>query len=257
MNTAQYAELFLTEGREHLSAINHSLLALERGDGGAAGGDAIATIFRAVHTIKGMSATMGYAAVAELSHELETLLDRMRRGEIAASQAVTDTLFAAVDTLERGIELSVAGRTSDVNAARELARIRTFAAPVPIEAERVAPAEDGWTVAPPPGAGVLVRVRLDVATPLRGVRAGMVVQALRRLGDVLVVAPSVEALQAEQFDRDFALRLDTVSSGDDIARAAKSVGDVAAVAVGDALVQPDVAAEPRAAGRAGGGGGGG
>ena len=77
MDSSQYAELFLTESREHVSAINHSLLELERGVGGD---EPVGAIFRAVHTIKGMSATMGYSAVASLSHELETLLDRVRRG---------------------------------------------------------------------------------------------------------------------------------------------------------------------------------
>ena len=64
MDSSQYAELFLTESREHVSAINHSLLELERGTGG---GEPVSAIFRAVHTIKGMSATMGYAPVATLS----------------------------------------------------------------------------------------------------------------------------------------------------------------------------------------------
>ena len=72
MDSAQYAELFLSESREHVSAINHSLLELERGTGGD---EPVGAIFRGVHTIKGMSATMGYTAVASLSHELETLLD--------------------------------------------------------------------------------------------------------------------------------------------------------------------------------------
>ena len=76
MNNAQYAELFLTESREHVSAINHSLLALERGTGGDEPVDAI---FRGVHTIKGMSATMGYTSVAALSHELDAWQTQTRR----------------------------------------------------------------------------------------------------------------------------------------------------------------------------------
>ncbi|MDE3054800.1 MAG: Hpt domain-containing protein, partial [Gemmatimonadota bacterium] len=76
MDTSQYAELFLTESREHVSAVNHWLLELERGAGGD---EPVSAVFRAVHTVKGMSATMGYGVVAELSHEMETLLDRVRR----------------------------------------------------------------------------------------------------------------------------------------------------------------------------------
>mgnify|MGYP001048826258 CR=1 FL=1 len=101
MDNLQYAELFLTESREHISAINHSLLALERGAGGD---EPVGAIFRGVHTIKGMSATMGYTAVASLSHELETLLDLVRKGGRTVDARLMDLLFRAADLLERAIE---------------------------------------------------------------------------------------------------------------------------------------------------------
>ena len=74
MNTARYAELFRAESRERLAEMNTSLLALERGEGA----DRVAELFRAVHTVKGMSAAMGYADVRDLSHSLEALLDQLR-----------------------------------------------------------------------------------------------------------------------------------------------------------------------------------
>ena len=110
MDTARYAELFLTESQDNLSAINHALLELERTP---AAREPVGALFRAVHTVKGMSATMGYTVVAELSHELETLLDLVRRGEREVSATLMDTLFSAADTLERAIELSVAGREDE------------------------------------------------------------------------------------------------------------------------------------------------
>jgi two-component system chemotaxis sensor kinase CheA len=106
VDSAQYAELFLTESREHVSAINHSLLELERGVGGD---EPVGAIFRGVHTIKGMSATMGYTAVASLSHELETLLDLVRKGERTVDARLMDLLFRAADLLERAIESAVSG----------------------------------------------------------------------------------------------------------------------------------------------------
>ena len=235
MNTAQYAELFRTEGREHLSAINHSLLTLERAGSGPAADDAVGAIFRAVHTIKGMSATMGYAAVAELSHELESLLDRVRRGELAVSLPVTDALFKAADALEHGIEESVAGRATGVDTRDALRQLRQFAATVVVEAELAsgAGAAAEWTVPAPHGVGKLVRVRLEPDTPLRGVRASLIVQALRRLGDVSVVAPPVDALHANEVGDDFALRLAGDASATEIERVIRGAGDVAAVQVGD------------------------
>jgi two-component system chemotaxis sensor kinase CheA len=69
VDTLQYAELFLTESREHVAVMNRALLTLERETSGPAASAAVGEIFRAVHTMKGMSAMMGYAVVAELAHE--------------------------------------------------------------------------------------------------------------------------------------------------------------------------------------------
>src|SRR5687767_8478526 len=71
-----------------------------------------------------MSATMGYAVVAELSHELETLLDLIRRGDRDVNASLMDTLFAATDTLERAIELSVGGRGDELDIRESVAALR-------------------------------------------------------------------------------------------------------------------------------------
>ena len=115
MNTQRYAELFRAEARERLAEMNTSLLALERGEGA----DRVAELFRAVHTVKGMSAAMGYVPVRDLSHALETLLDLLRRGSMPVTPAVIETLFEAVDTLESAIvSVSVdANEPIDVTAA--------------------------------------------------------------------------------------------------------------------------------------------
>ena len=105
MELSQYAELFLSESREHVSAINHLLLALEADPRSR---EPVEGLFRAVHTIKGMSATMGYRAVADLAHEMENLLDGVRQGRaVVPGGDLVDTLFAACDALERSIELAV------------------------------------------------------------------------------------------------------------------------------------------------------
>src|SRR2546425_9789720 len=73
MDLSQYAELFLAESREHLSACNQLLLEWEKHPSGLA---PVGGLFRAVHTVKGMAATMGYARVTDLAHRMESLLDR-------------------------------------------------------------------------------------------------------------------------------------------------------------------------------------
>ncbi len=270
MDSAQYAELFLTESREHVSAINHSLLELERsggaeggsaaggrggeGAGGGGGGEQVGAIFRAVHTIKGMSATMGYTSVASLSHELETLLDHVRRGARSVDDALMDLLFRSADVLENAIEAVVSGRAESVDVGPVVALLRADAQGEAKPAAKggkkrtsrngpgaAEPSNgngthmgDGWTVAAPAGKGTLIRVRLAPNTPLKGVRAFLVVQAARGLGEVGNVSPPLEALQADQFEDDFAFRLTTERSAATVDAALRKAGDVIDVQVGGA-----------------------
>ncbi len=113
MDNARYADLFRIESREHLAELDAALLALEQGGVGASAEteELLATLFRGVHTIKGMSAAMGYRTVEQLSHALESLLDRVRAGGVALSGDVvallfdgTDALSAAVADTETGID---------------------------------------------------------------------------------------------------------------------------------------------------------
>ena len=257
MDSAQYAELFLTESREHVSAINHSLLELERGAGGD---EPVGAIFRAVHTIKGMSATMGYTPVAALSHELETLLDRVRRGVRTIDAALMQLLFRAADVLEGAIEAAVSGRATAGDVDPVVALLRAAAdqgAPAATttpekpakggarkprkrgtRAASSAEIPAGWTAPAPDGDGLLVRVRLADGTPLRGVRAFLVVQAARALGTVAATSPSAEAMQADAMEHDFALRLVTDRDADAIAAAIRSAGDVVEVQGGAGAPAP-------------------
>ena len=205
MDTRRYAELFLTESRDNLSAINHSLLELERDPGAEAH---VGALFRAVHTVKGMSATMGYTAVAALSHEMETLLDIVRRGERAVSPAMMDALFEAADALEQAIERSVADRGHEVDVSGPVAALRAVA-----------------------GSEVIVRVTQAADTPMRGVRAYLAVERARTLGTVVDVAPAIDALQAERFEREFAIRLVTGADDAAIEQTVRSAGGVEAVRV--------------------------
>jgi len=240
VDTSRYADLFLTESQEHLSAINHALLDLERAPESA---EPVNALFRAVHTIKGMSATMGYAQVAELAHALETLLDQLRIGSRPVTGEVIDALFTASDTLEVAVGLSVAGRDAEIDVAGPLERLRTLDGVVPGAAAAnkshiatkspLAPEAAAWTTAAPGGDGLLVRVRIAPDAPLRGVRAFMVVQALRALGTVGRMIPPLDELKEEQFGEDFALRLVTAESAERVTAVVAALGDVAGVLVED------------------------
>ncbi|HET6680534.1 MAG TPA: chemotaxis protein CheA [Gemmatimonadaceae bacterium] len=223
MDQNRYAELFLTESRDNLSAINHSLLELERTPDATA---PVGALFRAVHTVKGMSATMGYTAVAELSHELENLLDEVRRGARRVTPTLMDLLFQSADALEQAIELAVAGRDAGASGLPILSRLRALASASSSDA-----ASDSVALEPPPGSGVLVRVEQDADTPMRGVRAFLAVERARSIGDVAGVSPSLEALQGERFGTTFLIRLDTDLADEEIARTIMAAGGVQRVLV--------------------------
>src|SRR5213593_1150793 len=118
MDLSQYAELFLAESREHLSACNQLLLEWERSPANLA---PVGGLFRAVHTVKGMAATMGYARVTDLAHRAENLLDLLRRGGRPATDDLLQLLFRARDALEHAVELSVVGRERELEVAEIVA----------------------------------------------------------------------------------------------------------------------------------------
>jgi two-component system, chemotaxis family, sensor kinase CheA len=238
MDLSQYAELFLAESREHLSACNQLLLEWERRP---AAPEPVGGIFRAVHTVKGMAATMGYARVADLAHRMENLLDHLRRGGRPPSDDTLQLLFRATDALEQAVDLAVAGRERDANVETVVVDLDRAVAELAPSAAR--PSSPGGAPAaapdlPPPlpgpvGAGRLIRVVLRLEAPLKGGRAMLIVRKAQSLGGVHGITPAPAAFEAEDFDGRFAFRLETSASPEDIDGAIRSVGDVERVTVGE------------------------
>ena len=96
IDISQFHDVFFEESFEGLDAMESGLLNL---DIGAADVEAINTIFRAAHSIKGGAGTFGFMAVSEFTHVMETLLDEMRNGERDVTPDLTNLLLEAVDVL--------------------------------------------------------------------------------------------------------------------------------------------------------------
>lgn len=266
MDLSRYADLFLTESREHLSAMNHSLLALERAP---AASEPVQSLFRAVHTVKGMSATMGYQAVAELAHEMESILDRVRRGSLEASPPVIEALFGAADALEAAIEASVRtdGEGADVSGA--VSRLRACAPAA--AATEAAPDETAASVAAaaamvepaalaaeehaaepaersdlPGRGGRVVRVRIARAAPLRSARALVVLRQAEALGTVRAVSPPPAAIAAGEFGDEIQVRLESTATDAEIASRLGGMADVEEVLVASGEAAPAAGETARA-----------
>jgi two-component system, chemotaxis family, sensor kinase CheA len=221
MDVSKYAALFLAESREHLSACNQLLLEWEREPSATS---QVGGLFRAIHTIKGMAATMGYAGVSDLAHRLENLLDGLRQRTVAPDPAVFQLLFRSVDALASSVEGAVAGKEPPADA-------RLGADLDAASAGAVAGAQPTSIGEPSRGNGVgrPVQVTLRRDAVMRGARAALVVQKAESLGAVTALRPPLARFDSQEFDGRFWFRLSSVATEEQILDALRSAGDVESV----------------------------
>ncbi|MBT9486397.1 MAG: Hpt domain-containing protein, partial [Rubrivivax sp.] len=97
IDLSQFFQVFFEEAGENLDTMEQMLLAL---DINSADEEELNAIFRCAHSVKGGAATFGFSDVAELTHEMETLLDKLRRRELQPNAEMVDALLAAGDALK-------------------------------------------------------------------------------------------------------------------------------------------------------------
>lgn len=119
---------FIVESREHLGAIEVQLLTLEQDPANA---EAIHTVFRGFHTIKGLAGFLELEEIREVSHTVETLLDQVRNGQLRVTPEVIDVVLAAADHLSRWLDRLQAGLSNTPAVATPspealLARVRAM-----------------------------------------------------------------------------------------------------------------------------------
>ncbi|HEU4884354.1 MAG TPA: Hpt domain-containing protein, partial [Longimicrobium sp.] len=106
IDMAAILPVFLAEAEENLAQLEDALLSLEASSGDA---EALNTVFRAAHTLKGNAANLGLAPVAEFAHEVEDVLDRLREGAIVLTAPLAGLLLRAVDALRVLVPAAAAG----------------------------------------------------------------------------------------------------------------------------------------------------
>lgn len=247
MDLAKYAALFVSESREHLQACNQLLLAWERDPEATA---PVEGLFRAVHSLKGMAATMGFTPLAELAHRAENLLDAVRGGRLAVKPEHFELLFRSVDELEDGVSRATTGKGLRAEAASlvkaldaAVKRGERAAATRGAKGAKAADAGEGAKGAErakaPEGAkdakderpslDVKVTVRPDAL--LRGARALLALRKAEALGAVSRVTPQVSELEREDFDGRLAFRIRTGAAPSEVDAVVRSAGDIAGVAI--------------------------
>lgn len=141
MDTSKYKALYLQETSEHLAGIEKGLLDLEKG---AQDDRTVDHLFRHYHSIKGMSASMGYEPIQRLAHAQEDLLDRIRQKRMTCRPEITAALFQCLDGMKALVRQVEDGAPLDVDAAHFAALIKTIieapAAPAEPAPDRLAQA---------------------------------------------------------------------------------------------------------------------
>jgi two-component system, chemotaxis family, sensor kinase CheA len=214
MDLRRFVDLYVSETQEHIALLHRSLVALER----APDGDALSEAFRAAHTIKGLSAAMGFGVVADQAHRLEDQLAALRSGTHALEADAIDELLRAADALESAVEVAVLNPLPDHAPAEE-------------DDTSAAAAADGPV---PDGAAVVVLVTLQPDAPMKAVRGTLILRALDGMQDVLGSDP---AELDDAFEGRLRIFLGPRASTADVETRIRGAGDVR-----DVLLQPVIAA---------------
>ena len=262
MDTNQYMDMFLDESHEHLQSLNDGLLSLEDNMEDIS---VVNEIFRNAHTLKGMSATMGFNKIAELTHEMEDVLDLIRKEQLKLNEDIIDTLFKCVDSLGQMIDSVGNGEAEDVVDVSDLVKkLSSISKPdqaasqaaAPAAPAAAAPAENKISIeltdvdkdvikqARETGMQAIhVRVTLTETCLLKSARSYMVMNALDELGDVIKSVPSAEDLEQEKFDHSFDVIIITAAEEKAVQDAVNSISEIAKVETNVI----DLAAEEKAA----------
>lgn len=237
-----YRGLFVAESRENHETIVKSLLVLEQG----VDETAIDEIFRAVHTLKGASASMGFDEPEHLCHSMEDVLSLIRASTLDVTQPVMDLLLACTDVIEEmidGIETGGPGQHSDtgqlVGLLRKWVDLGTDT-PSSGADPGTAPAisSPGLDLGQSPDALVEagdrpvynMHVRVSEESAMADVRAMLVLSNLDALGTILSTTPSRQAIDEGSFQHDLVVEIAS-DAGEEALRIAASGTEIAEVII--------------------------
>ncbi|SFA73787.1 MULTISPECIES: chemotaxis protein CheA [unclassified Bacillus (in: firmicutes)] len=251
MEMNQYLEIFIEESKEHLQSCNEHLLELEKNPENLT---IVNEIFRSAHTLKGMSATMGYEDLASLTHQMENVLDAIRNMKIKVSAELLDVVFQAVDDLEAMVH-SIAeggdGKRDVKEVVNKLKLIENGEQPNQINGGTK-------TVQHPASTAKVIKnsyddfektifqqskeqgfnsyevtIALREDCVLKAARVFMVFEVLEQVGEVIKSTPTVDQLEEENFDQHFTVAIVSTESQDSIQKKIMNVSEVENVEVAE------------------------
>lgn len=230
-----YRGLFVAESRENHENLVKNLLILEKGPDQ----NAIDEIFRSVHTLKGASASMGFAEMERLCHAMEDVFQLVRSGSAEVSTELGNLLLACSDMVEQMIDdIEGGGDSSAKNADDQVFALKDWlaqrgkgtpqekeAAPQPAAAAAAeAPADAGGM----PGYDMVITVAPECV--MKDIRAMLAIGNLEALGTIVSMTPSREQVDEGKFDGVLRLRI-TSDAGEVALRTAAQGTEIASVEI--------------------------
>ncbi|MCK9221894.1 MAG: chemotaxis protein CheA [Limnochordia bacterium] len=215
MDLSEYQAMFTAEATEYLNALGDYLLLLEKNPHDQ---EVLAELFRAAHSLKGMSATVGLEDLSSLAHEMETLLDQFRKQTLSVSSQAITVLLQAVEAMENMLDkFSKDPSSYKPDPRRDLTD--KIHAVIGDGDTAVYPDEEmpdvrlaQWEVellqkTVTDGTIYRVDVHLVDNVRMKSVRAYTVHRALGELGEIVKSFPPVEDIEEERFGHSFGLVL--------------------------------------------------
>jgi two-component system chemotaxis sensor kinase CheA len=260
VDMSRYLGLFVSESTEHLDALARTLVALEKLSAEEVPA-AVDALFRHAHSLKGMAASMGLEATAQLAHRAEDLLETLRGARSRPPRETVDLLLATADTLSAHVRAAAAGevpgRADSLVRALESARAgftpgpvaggRPLPAAVPqVPPGPVAPAEAAAATVLPPRFAVKVQVVASCRVP--GVRAFVLYRKMAGLGNVFALTPPLDELKAGRLPRnEVSLELETSAPEAQVAEVLGGIPELSVLSLSRvALVSPSTSAPVQA-----------
>jgi two-component system, chemotaxis family, sensor kinase CheA len=252
-----YRRLYVVESRENHDIIVKSLLELEEGTCETA----IDEIFRACHTLKGMSASMGFLGMERLCHAMEDVFQLIRNGDLEVNQKLIDLLLTCTDLLEEFLDEVEGGGDGESKAPDALiAALCEWNGQKGTRGPDVQHHQRCDTVIPDSGeagggercgspgspAGIYsVSLALDHGCTTKDLRAILVLQNLEELGTITSTSPPRQQIEDGEFDGRFSLTIAS-DAGADALHAAASGTEIAEVIVSAAAADRSSELSPTA-----------
>lgn len=217
--------IFFEESEEHLQSLNENVLVLEQNP---ADMDVVGEIFRSAHTFKGMSASMEFTEMADLTHKMENVLDEIRHGNIVVNADIIDVIFECIDNLEKMVADVQQGGMGNIDVAstkQKLEALLNGNVETPTEHIEQNHIDNDDAVSHE------VHITVEQQAILKAVRAIMCIEALQNVGNIQKTAPSIEEIEADAFGFEFTVFMDTDCSIEELKQVVLHVSEIEKVEV--------------------------